>query len=234
MVSVSCIVVGRDVAVVSTLEEYIQRMVGIRIEATFTDSNAALNFIDGHKPALMLLDSQMPSVSSANFLSLIKDMPAVVLIGETTERFPVGVNAAILGVVEKPVLFETLVETVQRVTEWLQHHSLAVSPEYLFLKENRKMVRVTLRSILYVECFKDYLVIHCSEKDVRVRLPMSTLENRLDKNAFVRIHKSYLVAIDKIESFSTMLVELKGIELPVGRSYQKTMLLVLNEHFCLL
>lgn len=142
MVSISCIVVGSDVTIISTLEKYIQRMVGIRITATFTDLNAALNFIDGHKPALLLLDTQLPGVGSANFLSLIKDLPAVVLVGDSNERFSVGINPFIVGTIEKPILFESLVENIQRATEWLQHHSLAVSPEYLFLKENRSMLSV--------------------------------------------------------------------------------------------
>lgn len=233
MMSISCIIVGSEVSIISTIEKYIQRLIGIRIDATFTDSNAAIEFINTHKPAIVLLDMQMPNISCSNFLSLLKEQPAVLLVGDNLEDFPVGIGSSIIGFLEKPVQFEALVSNFQLATKWIQQHGIGVSPEYLFLKENRKMVRVTLHDILYVECFKDYLVIHCHEKIVRVRLPMTTLESRLDKTCFLRIHKSYLIAIDKIESFSAMSVELKGIELPIGRSYQRAVFSTLSERFCL-
>ena len=233
MIINSCIIVGSDVSLVSTLEKYIQRLADIRIEATFTDSSAALEFVNTYKPSLLLLDMQMQDVSISNFLSLIKNPTAVVLVGDSLDDFPVGVAASIIGFIEKPVLFDVLDENIQRAKEWILQHGIGISPDYLFFKENRKMVRVTLSNVLYVECFKDYIVFHCFEKKVKIRLSMSTLESRLDRASFLRIHKSYLIAIDKIESFSTMNVELRGIEIPIGRSYQKAVFSALTERFCL-
>ena len=175
----------------------------------------------------------MPDLSSFNFLSALKEQPAVILIGDSIDNFPVGVDAAIVGFLEKPISFESFVANINRAMDWVLQQGNAHSPEYLFLKENRKMVRVVLQNIQYVESFKDYLVVHCPEKEVRIRLSMSALESKLDKASFIRIHKSYLIAIEKIESFSTLAVELNGIELPIGRTYQKAVLSILSERFCL-
>lgn len=233
MKSVSCIVVGSELLVVSTLEKFFQRLVGIRIEATFMESTSAVTFVNENKPALLILDMQMSDMSSFNFLSSLKQHPGVILIGDSIDNFPVGVDAAIIGFLEKPLSFESFVACIQRAMDWISQWDDGHSSDYLFLKENRKMVRVVLRNIQYVESFKDYVVIHCSDKIVRVRQPMSMLESKLDKLKFLRIHRSYLVALEKIDSFSSISVDLSGYELPIGRSFQKDVLAVLSDRFCI-
>ena len=233
MKSISCIIVGSEVSVITILEKYMRRLIGIRVDATFIDPSAAIDFLNKNRVALLILDMQVVGKNSLDYLSTIKEQPAVVLVGDSLDEFPANAGPSVVGFVEKPVQFEPFVTNIQRAMELILQQGIGIEPGYLFLKENKKMVRVNLSSIVYVESFKDYLVVHCPEKEVRIRLSMSALESKLDKANFIRIHKSYLIAVEKIESFSTLAVELKGIELPIGRTYQKAVLSILSERFCL-
>ena len=90
-----------------------------------------------------------------------------------------------------------------------------------FLKENKKMVKIAINEILYIESFKDYMCFHCIQKSVKVRIPLWSVVERLDKKQFVWVHKSFIVAIKHIESFSSAFVEVNDLKIPIGRTYRK-------------
>jgi DNA-binding LytR/AlgR family response regulator len=100
-----------------------------------------------------------------------------------------------------------------------------------FLKENKKMVKIALNEILYIESFKDYMCFHCIQKSVKVRIPLWSVEERLDKKQFVRVHKSFIVAIKHIESFSSAFIEVNNHKIPIGSDLPKRAFCYLTNSF---
>jgi DNA-binding LytR/AlgR family response regulator len=100
-----------------------------------------------------------------------------------------------------------------------------------FLKENKRMVKIALNEIVYIESFKDYMCFHYKDKEIKARTPLWSIEERLAKSHFIRVHKSFIVSINHIDSFSTTFVEVQGIRIPIGRTYKKTISEFLSQHF---
>ncbi|MEM9985871.1 MAG: LytTR family DNA-binding domain-containing protein [Bacteroidota bacterium] len=105
----------------------------------------------------------------------------------------------------------------------------AYSEAFIYLKADKKMVKVLLKDILYIESLKDYIRVRTPEKAVTAYQRISYMEEKLPNDRFMRIHRSYIVALDKIDAFCTPWVEVRGKEIPIGRNYRSEVLKTLNQ-----
>src|SRR5690606_32121780 len=114
----------------------------------------------------------------------------------------------------------------------LQEEPASVNPQneaYIYVKENKRMVKVHLNDILYIEGLSEYVKIYTSAKKIVTKTSMTNMEEKLPGNEFLRIHKSYIVALPKIDAFTSVSIEIEGKELPVGRSYKEKVAMVLQK-----
>jgi two-component system, LytTR family, response regulator len=100
-----------------------------------------------------------------------------------------------------------------------------------FLKENKRMVKIAINEIVYIESYKDYMCFHSKDRSVKVRIPLWSIEERLDNHNFIRVHKSFIVSVNFIDSYSTTFIEVKGNRIPIGRTYKKDVSAFLTKHF---
>ena len=202
------------------------------------DGEAGLNMMSPDVD-MILLDVMMPKLNGIDFLKVLNPQPKVIF---TTAYREYAIESYELDVVDyllKPISFQRFLMAVSKAMNGqlavAKEASQVVIPDelrseqpYIFLKADRKMVKVYLKDILYIESLKDYVRIKMPQKDVVSLQKISFLEQKLPEDCFVRIHRSFIVPIRKIEAFSQNVIEINGAELPIGRNYKEKVLQILN------
>jgi len=226
-------VISEDAGFLISIERHIHRLTNYYIQKTFSGSLESLDYIHKNPIDILFLDVKVQEFYGASIFKSFTIQPK--LIFTTSKKLYDTSLQNEIDYLATPFSFENLLKEIQKSIEdiFLQMEGNGTNANYLFLRENKKIVKIVPSNILYIESFKDYLTIHTYNKVVKVRLSLSYIEEKLNASHFVRIHKSYIVAMDKIESFSTTSVELNGVELPIGRLYRKNTTSILSERFCL-
>lgn len=222
--NIKCIIVDDEPLAVSIMEGYINKIPNIEIIGTFNSAVSVYDFMKTNTVDLMFLDVEMPDLSGLDFLRTLKTKPYVVL---TTANRNYAINGFDLNVddyILKPVTFERLIKSINRVIESIDSHQ-SVKNEYnqldfLYLKENKRMVKVFLNEILFIESIKDYVKVVTSSKTVITKQQISYFETIFDSNHFLRVHRSFIVSKDKIDAFSYSSIEVGSVEIPIGRKYK--------------
>jgi DNA-binding LytR/AlgR family response regulator len=190
-----------------------------------------------HLVDLLFLDIQMPQLLGTNFIRTLKNPPKVIFTTAYRKYAVEGFELDAVDYILKPISFERFLKAVNKV---LQINLATVAgasinenhPEqpssFLYFRVDRKMVKVFFNDILFIEALKDYIRIVTSNKTIVTKYVFSTLEELLPSNEFLRIHKSYIIAINKIDSYNADSVQIVKHELPVGRMFKLDVSRVLN------
>jgi DNA-binding LytR/AlgR family response regulator len=207
---------------VKILKNYTEALEYLEIIGTLNNACQVIDMLHSKKVDLMFLDINMPKLLGTQMLKTIKDPPKVIF---TTAHKDYAVDAFELDAIDyllKPVSFERFLKAVNKFCQInpVEADSHDNAPGFLYFRADRKMVKVFLEDITYIESFKDYIVIHRqNEADLKVKYAISSVDNMLPQNLFLRIHRSYIVSMKKVSAFTINDVEIGKIELPIGRSY---------------
>ncbi|MEL6135643.1 MAG: response regulator transcription factor, partial [Bacteroidota bacterium] len=140
----------------------------------------------------------------------------------------------------KPISFDRFLRAVnkvyqinqtkqEQVTQYLAPDVQPYTESFIYLKSDKKMVKVLLKEILYIESLKDYVRVFTPEKSVTAYQRISYMEEKLPEDKFIRIHRSFIISLDKVEAYSAGFVEIAGKEIPIGRNYRSEVLKTLNQ-----
>lgn len=224
--SISCIIVDDEYLAIKVLEEYASGISSMTITKTFTDSRMAVAFIQQHAVDLVLLDIQMPYISG---FDLIKSLPPETMVIFTTARHDYAVQAYEFNVLDylvKPISRERFEKAIQKAVEFSQYYTVwnerkNAGKNFIMIKADYRIVKLLFDDITCIEGLSEYVKIYSGEKTYTTLAALKTLEDELPANKFIRIHKSYIVALSAIDQFNSRSVQLiTGRELPVGRSYK--------------
>jgi len=215
------------------LESYIQRVDGLELTARCENALKAFEVLRNQTIDLIFLDIQMPKLNGIDFLKTIQNPPKVIF---TTAYRDYALEAFDLDAVDyllKPIPFGRFLKGLSKafgqINSSTQHtgnitgnedYEPYISTDTLIVKSDKKMIKINLRDIIYIESLKDYVIIHLSDKRVVTKQKISFLEQKLMENNFIRIHRSFLVSASKIDAFTPSHIEINGQELPIGRSYK--------------
>ncbi len=234
--SLKCIIVDDEPLALEVLEAYIERIEGLELVAKCENAVKAFDALKKLQVDLIFLDIQMPKLTGIDFLKVLNPAPKVIF---TTAYREYALESYELNVVDyllKPIAFNRFMMAVNKAMDGTVEYEesaeeaslLKNDHPYIFLKADRKMVKVYLKDILYIESLKDYVRIKTPEKEIVSLQKISYLEQKLPEDLFMRIHRSFIVPIKKIEAFSNHAVEVGGKELPIGRNYKNQVLDILN------
>lgn len=234
--SIKCMIVDDEPLAGEVLESYIDKVESLELVATCTNAVSAFDILKKQQMDLLFLDIQMPKLTGIEFLKVINPAPKVIF---TTAYREYAVESYELNVVDyllKPIAFDRFLMAINKVLDNDNSIPLEDSGEpiqedrpYLFLKADRKMIKVYLDEISYIESLKDYVRIRTIDGNEIVSLQkISYLEQKLPEDCFLRIHRSFIVPIRRIDAFSTVGVEIGGKEIPIGRNYKPDVMKVLN------
>jgi DNA-binding LytR/AlgR family response regulator len=238
-----CLIVDDEPLARELMESYLLKIEELKLVKSCSNALEAFTILQDQPVDLIFLDIDMPQVTGIELLRSLKDKPRVIL---TTAYREYAFEAYDLDVVDymlKPISFDRFLRGLGKIKQLKQYTSSTGSDEhmptsfedaYLYLKENRQMVKVFLRDILYIESLRDYVRVKTKDKEVITYQKISYLEQKLPQNKFIRIHRSFIVAIDKIASFTPTSVKLDKVEIPIGRNYKISVLKILTQHHVLM
>jgi DNA-binding LytR/AlgR family response regulator len=231
-----CLIVDDEPPAIKVLKNYAEALDYIEIIGTLNNAFQVMDMLHNHKVDLMFLDINMPKLLGTQLLKTIKDPPKVIF---TTAHKDFALDAFELDAIDyllKPVSFERFLKAVNKFCQInpVEEDHYDNTPGFLYFRSDRKMVKVFLEDIIYIESFKDYIVIHRqNEADLRVKYTISNVDNMLPQNLFLRIHRSYIVSMRKVSAFTINDVEIGKIELPIGRSYADVFKKLTKDNFYL-
>lgn len=235
----SCLIVDDEPPAREVLRRYIEQIPMLIVAGECANALEALSFLKQHVVDLLFLDIQMPQVSGIDLINALNQRPKILL---TTAFEQYAVKAFDLDVVDyllKPITFNRFLKAVMKA---LPDRDFAPSKEpdlpaihdnaspFLYFRADRKMVKVVLSEIFYVESLKDYIKIYTANDIVITKYTMTALESMLPAASFLRIHRSFLIAIDKITSFTADEIDVQGQSIPVGKIYRQVVSNILNKN----
>ena len=223
-----CLIVDDEPLAAEAMQILIDKFDDLRLVATCTDAIHAFEVLRNGRIDLMFLDIQMPEMTGLEFLRSLSKPPKVIL---TTAYRDYAIQAFELNVVDyllKPISFDRFLRAINKYYEAIPKQvispesssSEASSKDYFFVKADKKNVKIQFQNVLYIESLKDYVKIVCRDKTVISKIMISELIEKLPARLFIRIHRSYIICIPNIDTFSTTSIEVSGKEIPIGRNYK--------------
>lgn len=216
------------------IESYLQQLGGFTV-IKCTSAMEAFTILQEKKIDVIFLDIHMPRLTGLDLLKTLKNKPKVIITSAHREYALEGFDLDVVDYLLKPVSFERFLQALAKVSSIQQHPpSVAVSPSqqedaFIYLKEEKKMVKIFIRDILYIESIKDYIKVNLNDKQVITYQRISYMQEKLPDDKFVRIHKSFIVSLDKIDFYSNENVTIRGHMIPIGRSYKNQVIAIINK-----
>jgi DNA-binding LytR/AlgR family response regulator len=226
---IRCLAVDDEPPALDVLKKYITSVQSLELVQTCGDAVEALNFIRQNPIDLIFLDIQMPQILGTDFLRTLKKPPKVIFTTAFRKFAIEGFELDAVDYLLKPISFERFLKAVNKVMDASLNGALSIENEQsvktprencIYLRSDRKMVKVALQDIIYIESLKDYIKVVATTGTIITKQSISSIEETLPKDMFVRIHRSYIVALNKIKSYSNELVWLGTAELPISRMYK--------------
>ena len=228
---INCLIVDDEPIARDILENHLQKVAAVNVVATCKNAIEAFNKINSNKIDLIFLDINMPEISGLSFAKSINKNIKVIFTTAYREYAIDGFNLQAVDYLLKPISFERLLQAVHKflgentvVKTNVRTEIVQEKNDFIFVRSNRKMVKINFSEINYVESFSDYIKFHLRNKLIITRETISSIEAKLPKTDFLRIHRSFIVSIPKIESFTNEFIEIHKKALPISRSYKKDVL----------
>jgi DNA-binding LytR/AlgR family response regulator len=221
---------------IEIMESYVQKVDQLELKGSFRNAVTAFSFLQSNPVDVIFLDIQMPKLTGIDFLKTLKNPPKVIFTTAYRDYALEGFELEIVDYLLKPIPFDRFLKAVGRV---IHHPGPAPvknivtndpTEQPLFFKVDKKMVKVKMSDILYIESIKDYVKVKTHDKEIITQQKIGYLEESLPKHIFLRTHRSFIAAINKIESYSASEIEIGKIQLPIGRNYKNEVLRVLSKN----
>jgi len=236
----NCIAIDDEILALKKIKRYAEKIDYLNLLGTFDSALSTLSFLRENKVDLIFLDIQMDEFTGIQLLETMKDPPYIIL---TTAFDEYALKAYELDVVDyllKPIPFERFVRSVEKVyarylkdqagkSRMQQPDQEAKKPEFVFIKSGNKTVKIYFDKILYIEGMRDYLMIRTEDSKVMTLQNFKTIQEILDPVKFARVHKSYIIAIDKIDYIENNAVKIRDKYIPVSNTYKVAFFNLLNQ-----
>ena len=226
MSKITCIVIEDEPLAVKVLAGYIAQVPFLELQGTFKDAIHATDFLRHHTTELIFLDIHLPKLKGMAFLKTLTHPPAVIITTAYHQYAVEGFNLNVTDYLLKPFDFERFLVAVNKVkTIQGEKSNSNESPEkdFVFLNVQKKKVKIQFSDIVYIESQREYIKIVTTKKEFVSKMSTHEIENLLPAHQFKRIHRSFIISIDKIESYTAEIVELNGIPVPIGRGYREVL-----------
>lgn len=236
-VPLRCLIVEDEPLAAEILAEYISMNPHLELAHVCPDALQALDVVHKHPVDVMFLDINLPKLNGLEFLRTLRRQPKVIITSAHCEFAVQGFDLQVVDYLLKPIEFSRFTKAVNKLMAPPRPSSEKVpAPRtpahlrpYYFFNVNKRSVKIYLDEILFIESLKDAVSIHTRERSYHTHYQLGELESVMRADNFLRIHRSFLVAVDKIDSFSAAEVEIAGRVLPIGRSHKMEVMDVLGK-----
>jgi DNA-binding LytR/AlgR family response regulator len=231
-----CLAVDDEPPALEVLKKFIISVHTLELAATCVDAIEAMNFLQSNPVDLIFLDIKMPELLGTDFIRALKNPPKVIFTTAYRKYAIEGFELDAVDYLLKPISFDRFLKAVSKVMQRPLNEtkpgdeiqSKTVAPDYINFRSDRRMIKVSLNDILYIESIKDYIKVVTMTNTIITKQSISSVEELLSKEMFIRIHRSYIIALNKIESYNSELVWIAKHELPISRMYRHEVEKLLN------
>lgn len=216
---------------------HIEKLENFEIVAECNNAMKALSVLREKHVDLVFMDIQMPQITGIEFLKTLKHPPKVIITTAYREYALEGFELDVVDYLLKPITFERFLKSVNKFYQMSQEPiqgtinsstEKVLDESFIYVKENKKVIKVCFSEIRYIEGLSEYVQIYTDKRKIITKTSMALMEEKLPSDNFLRIHKSYIVPIGKIEAFTANTIEIQGKELPIGRNFKNAVLNSLN------
>ena len=233
--NLSCFIIDDEPLAIEVIESHVSKIDGLEVEATFQNAVKAFQALRDSNVDVLFLDIQMPKLTGIEFLKTLKNPPKVVFTTAYREYALEGFELDVVDYLLKPVSFDRFLKSVDKVFDVHSNNDRSLNPSeendakhFVFVPVDKKNVKICLNDIIYLESKRDYVLIKTRNKEVITHQTLIYMEERLPKSLFLRVHRSFIINTRMIESWSSNEIELPEVQIPIGRTYKREALKVLN------
>jgi DNA-binding LytR/AlgR family response regulator len=224
MSKIKCIIVEDEPLAVKVLSDYILQVPFLELQGTFKDAIIATEYLRDHLVGLIFLDIHLPKLKGMAFLKTLTNPPAVIITTAYHQYAVEGFNLNVTDYLLKPFDFERFLVAVNKVKTGQPEKQAPQEnkeiKDHLFLNVQKKKVKVLFSDILYIESQLEYIKITTTKRAYLTKMSTNEIEEILPGSLFKRVHRSFIISINKIESYTAEEVDINGVSIPIGRSYR--------------
>ena len=221
---ISCIAIDDEPLALEVLQQFCSRISYLNLVKTFTSTSEARTYLQQSPVDVLFLDIQMPDINGIDFFKTIDHPPLLILTTAHAEFAVEGFNVNAVDFLLKPVVFKRFEEAVQKVKEIYDrlNHVGEKDQKHLFVRSEYSLVKILFSEIIYIETLDDYIKIHLpGKKPILTISSVKKILEKLPSEEFIRVHRSYVVPLSRIESVRGKVISLGVAEIPIGKNYEK-------------
>lgn len=222
--ALSCYIIDDEPPAIRVLEHYIHQTPQLQLLGSATDAIRGMQAVQELQPQLLFLDINMPRLSGISLVKALAHPPAVVFTTAYPEYALEGFELEAIDYLLKPISFERFLKAVNKARRLMATLPSPESPAFLLLQADRKLYRVPLEEVLYLQAYGDYVKVFTTTQLYVPKTTLNQLEEELPERMFFRIHRSYLISLPKVRYLEGNFVVVGEEKIPVGRSYREGLL----------
>lgn len=223
MSKIKCIIIEDEPLATKILSDYILKVPFLVLQGTFKDAILATDYLRHNTIDLIFLDIHLPKLKGMAFLKTLTHPPAVIITTAYHQYAVEGFSLNVTDYLLKPFEFERFLKAVNKVKtakgEKQNQDESQETKDFIFINVQKKKVKILFSEIVYIESQREYIKIVTTKKEYISKMSTHEIESLLPVNLFKRIHRSFIVSISKIESYTAKMVEVNGVSIPIGRGY---------------
>ena len=227
MSKIKCIIIEDEPLAVKVLADYISQVPFLELQGSFKDAILATDYLRDNHTDLIFLDIHLPKLKGMAFLKTLTHPPAIIITTAYHQYAVEGFNLNVTDYLLKPFEFERFLIAVTKVktaeTEKQKSNENPEIKDYLFLNVQKKKVKILFSEIVYIESQREYIRVVTTKKEYLIKMSTHEIEALLPASLFKRIHRSFIVSLSKIESYTAEMVEENGVSIPIGRGYKEVL-----------
>jgi DNA-binding LytR/AlgR family response regulator len=234
--NIRCMLVDDEPPAIRVIKSHISQVSGLEVVGECNNAIKAHEILHQKKVDLLFLDIKMPTLTGMEFLKSLAHPPLVIFVTAYREYAADGFEMDAVDYLVKPVSFERFLKSISKVKKAMGQEPLPIEKEdippkeaFVYVKVEKHMEKIFIQDILYVESWKDYVKVFLTNgKHLLAKKSITSMESLLPEQRFIRVHRSYLAALDKITGYNNIRVLIGHIEIPIGRLYKQQVLDMIN------
>ncbi|MCX7549843.1 LytR/AlgR family response regulator transcription factor [Xanthomarina sp. F2636L] len=232
--NIACIIVDDEAIAREIIATHLSKISHINVIASCSNAMEAFSIISNNQIDLVFLDINMPEISGISFAKSINKNIKIIFTTAYRNYAVEGFELQAVDYLLKPISFERLLKAVNTYFEVYSEVKTNVIPEidsthFMFVRADRRMIKIDFDRIIYIESYSDYIKIHLASETIVTRETISAIEAKLPNKQFIRIHRSFIIALAHIESFTSEHIVIHGQALTISRTYKKEVLKLLEK-----